>query len=55
MGDETLVVVGTVDSHGRPGFVILANEADAATGDVASGEELQDHESCPPRALVNGK
>jgi CDP-diacylglycerol pyrophosphatase len=55
MGDETLVVVGTIDSHGRPGFVILANEADAATGDLASGEELQDHDSCPPRALVNGK
>lgn len=55
MGDETLVVVGTVDSDGRPGFVILANEADPATGDVASGEELQDHASCPPPVLVRGK
>jgi len=27
----------------QPGFVVLADRADAATGDRASGEELQDH------------
>lgn len=55
MGSETLVVVGTVDPAGRPGFVILANAADPATGDMANGEDLQGHASCPPAALVNGK
>jgi CDP-diacylglycerol pyrophosphatase len=46
MGLQTLVVVGTIDPAGRPGFVILADRADAQTG--AGGEELQDHDSCPP-------
>jgi CDP-diacylglycerol pyrophosphatase len=46
MGLQTLVVVGATDPAGRPGFVILTDRADADTG--AGGEELQDHDSCPP-------
>ncbi|GAY17890.1 CDP-diacylglycerol diphosphatase [Mycobacterium sp. shizuoka-1] len=45
MGLYTLVVVGTTAADGRPGFVILADRADAAGG--AAGEELQDHDTCP--------
>jgi CDP-diacylglycerol pyrophosphatase len=48
MGHESLVVVGTVGAKGQPGFVILADRADAAADDAAGGEELQDHASCPP-------
>jgi CDP-diacylglycerol pyrophosphatase len=48
MGDETLVVVGTIGAKGQPGFVALADRADPAAGDLAEGEQLQDHESCPP-------
>jgi CDP-diacylglycerol pyrophosphatase len=51
MGDQTLVVVGAVGSDGEPGFVILADRADAATGDMASGEALQDHASCTAPTL----
>jgi CDP-diacylglycerol pyrophosphatase len=52
MGDRTLVVVGAVGPDGQPGFVILTDAADAATGDTAAGEELQDHTACgqPPAA-----
>jgi CDP-diacylglycerol pyrophosphatase len=53
MGDQTLVVVGAVGPDGEPGFVILADHADVATGDRASGESLQDHTSCA--APVIGK
>lgn len=42
--DETIVVAGT-ESDGKPGFIILADRRDPATGDRAGGEELQDH-SC---------
>jgi CDP-diacylglycerol pyrophosphatase len=52
MGDRTLVVVGAVAADGRPGFVILTDRADAATGDQAAGEELQDHDSCPRLAAA---
>jgi CDP-diacylglycerol pyrophosphatase len=48
MGLETLVVVGAIGADGRPGFIVLASHADAAAGDAAAGEELQDHTSCPP-------
>ena len=41
-----VVVVGS-EMSGRPGFVILTDRADAATGDLAEGEELQDHDFCP--------
>lgn len=42
MGDYTLVVAGA-SFAGRPGFVLLADRADPARGNFASGEELQDH------------
>lgn len=45
MGKQTLVVVGATLPGGAPGFVLLADTADLAIGDHASGEELQDH-SC---------
>jgi CDP-diacylglycerol pyrophosphatase len=45
MGKETLIVAGAVFADGKPGFVILSDEADASTGDRGSGEDLQDH-SC---------
>lgn len=44
MPDETLVVAGAVSADGKPGFVLLADRFDPATGDRASGEELQDHD-----------
>jgi CDP-diacylglycerol pyrophosphatase len=43
MGDQTLVVVGMNFGPDQPGFVVLTDHADAASGDRASGEELQDH------------
>lgn len=46
MGEYTLVVVGTTNAAGRAGFVALADRADD-TGS-AGGEELQDHDACPP-------
>lgn len=48
MGLNTLVVVGATSVHGRPGFIVLADRADGETGDLAGGEVLQDHDSCPP-------
>ena len=47
MGKQTLVVVGAHGVDGRPGFVILADRVDVASGDTAGGEVLQDHASCP--------
>jgi CDP-diacylglycerol pyrophosphatase len=42
MAKWTLVVAGiTID--GRPGFILLADQADLLTGDRGSGEALQDH------------
>jgi CDP-diacylglycerol pyrophosphatase len=43
MGHHTLVVVGATMADGTPGFILLDDHADAATGDFANGEELQDH------------
>jgi len=48
MGRYTLVVVGADDVGGEPGFVVLADRADGETGDFAGGEQLQDHDYCPP-------
>ena len=45
MGAHTLVLVGETFPDGTTGFVLLDDHADLATGDRASGEELQDH-SC---------
>ena len=44
MGRETLVVIGAVLASGKPGFDVLADRADASTGDQASGEDVQDHD-----------
>lgn len=45
MADETLVVAGITFPNGNPGFILLADHVNHATGDLAHGEELQDH-SC---------
>lgn len=44
MDRQTLVVVGATFDDGKEGFIVLADHADAAIGDQASGEELQDHD-----------
>ena len=46
MGNQTLVVVGTTGPDGNPGFIVLADHVDEATGDRAAGESLQDHQTC---------
>ncbi|MNK44769.1 CDP-diacylglycerol pyrophosphatase [compost metagenome] len=43
IGHWSLVVSGAHDRDGAPGFVLLATREDAADGNQASGEELQDH------------
>lgn len=48
MGRQTLVAVGAYLGDGRPGFVLLAGSADPSAGNLAAGEELQDHDHCPP-------
>jgi CDP-diacylglycerol pyrophosphatase len=53
MAARTLVVVGSVDADGRPGFIVLTDRADAATGDQAEGEQLQDHDSCQRLAAAS--
>ena len=55
MGAQTLVVVGSTGTDGRPGFVLLAGRADAAAPGSGHGEDLQDHVGCPPPAEVIGK
>jgi CDP-diacylglycerol pyrophosphatase len=45
MDKQTLIVVAATLPGGKPGFVLLADESNAATGDPGSSEELQDH-SC---------
>jgi CDP-diacylglycerol pyrophosphatase len=55
MGAQTLVVVGAWDAAGRPGFVLLAGQADPARPGSGHGEDLQDHVVCPPPAEVLGK
>jgi CDP-diacylglycerol pyrophosphatase len=44
MGRQTLVVVGAEFADGHPGFIVLTDHVDLATGDRAAGEELQDHD-----------
>lgn len=46
MGQYTLVVVGATRPSGQPGFIVLADRADDVSD--AGGEELQDHDACPP-------
>jgi CDP-diacylglycerol pyrophosphatase len=55
MGAQTLAVLGTTAADGRPGFVLLAGRADAASRGSGSSEDLQDHVSCPPSPEVIGK
>jgi CDP-diacylglycerol pyrophosphatase len=55
MGAQTLVVVGSTDADDRPGFVLLAGRADAASQGSGHGEDLQDHDICPPPAEAIGK
>jgi CDP-diacylglycerol pyrophosphatase len=55
MGAQSLVVVGHNGADGRPGFVLLAGRADAASPGSGHGEDLQDHVACPPPAQVMGK
>ena len=43
MGEQTVVVVGAEFAGGYPGFIILTDRVNLASGDHASGEELQDH------------
>ena len=43
MEQQTLVVVGAASKDGLPGFIILQSRVDRATGNLAEGEELQDH------------
>jgi CDP-diacylglycerol pyrophosphatase len=43
MGDETLVAIATTFKDGNEGFVLLADHADLASLDRASGEDLLDH------------
>jgi len=45
MGLETLVVTGVRSPNGAPGFVLLADHADPAAGDIGNGESVMDH-SC---------
>jgi CDP-diacylglycerol pyrophosphatase len=55
MGAQTLVVVGSTGADGRPGFVLLAGRAAAASPGSGHGEDLQDHVACPPPAQATGK
>ncbi|MGD0842253.1 MAG: CDP-diacylglycerol diphosphatase [Candidatus Acidiferrales bacterium] len=43
MGDRTLVVIGVSRADGTAGFVILEDQGDRNTGNLAEGEELLDH------------
>ena len=43
VGQWSLVVAGRGEVQGGPGFILLATRVDAASGNDASGEELQDH------------
>lgn len=48
MAGETLVVIGAVRGHARPGFIVLARRADPAHDDGGAGEELLDHRCRAP-------
>lgn len=53
IGTHTLVVVGATFADGHDGFVALDDHVDAASGDRASGEELQDHDCAIARQTAN--
>lgn len=44
MGNRTLVVVGLTRSDGTMGFVLLSDQVNKGSGDLAFGEELLDHD-----------
>lgn len=44
MGQHTLVLVGAEFTGLGPGFILLDDHVNAANGDQASGESLQDHD-----------
>ena len=50
MGNRTLVVIGFTRSDGTKGFVILADQVNKVSSDLANGEELLDH-SCHIAAM----
>jgi CDP-diacylglycerol pyrophosphatase len=43
MSNRTLVVIGLTRTDGTEGFVILTDQANKQSGDLANGEELLDH------------
>jgi CDP-diacylglycerol pyrophosphatase len=43
MGNRTLAVIGSTRANGAVGFVILEDEVNRQSGDLAIGEELLDH------------
>jgi CDP-diacylglycerol pyrophosphatase len=45
MGRQTLVMTGATFPDGTPGLILLTDHVDLLSGDMAHGEELQDH-SC---------
>ena len=52
MANRTLVVIGFTRAEGTKGFVILSDQVDKKSGDLANGEELLDH-ACRVVATVN--
>ena len=54
MGSQTLALIGATFADGRPGFILLTDRADPASGDRGAGEELLDHDCAvladPPSA-----
>jgi CDP-diacylglycerol pyrophosphatase len=52
MANRTLVVIGFTRTDGGKGFVILADQVNKQSGDLANGEELLDHDC---RVVASGK
>jgi CDP-diacylglycerol pyrophosphatase len=52
MGNRTLVVIGLTRTGGTKGFVILVDQVNKQSGDLANGEELLDH-ACHIAAMGN--
>lgn len=44
MGDQTLVAVAATFGDGKDGFYLLTDHVDITHADLASGEELEDHD-----------
>ncbi len=54
MAQQTLVMAGAVSADGKPGFVLLADHFDPASGDLAGGEALQDHDCAVIHPATHG-